>query len=86
MAMPAAVGLTRMLRRLFGVEDAVDEASLLHPVEDAGNGGVFDAQDVGNFLRRQRFIFPETGQDAVLSRCDAELGKVFGEDQKDFML
>ena len=39
----------------------VDEAAFLHAVEDAGNGGVFDAQDVGDFLRRQCFMFPETG-------------------------
>lgn len=71
---------------VVGVEDAVDEAAFLHAVEDAGNGGVFDAQDVGDFLRRQCFMFPETGQDTILAGRDAEFRQVLGENQKDFVL
>ena len=80
-ARPASVGTTRTLRRSLSSVTR-HKAPLLHPVQDAGYGGVLQAEDLGQLLGRAGAPLPQTAEHTVLPRSDVELGQPLGKHLK----
>ena len=61
---------TRTTRRSLVVAAALDEAALLHPVDDAGGARLGHVERLGEAAHRERAVDVEDGQDVEVDEAE----------------
>ncbi len=64
---------------VLGVADALDEAPLLHPVEEPGGVRGADAEPVGKAAHRQGAVFLQNPEDLEVAQADAAVVNTAGD-------